>query len=134
MRTKLNLCKRNLLLCAFAFLLGSFPGFAKSRQGPSSSLPDRPAAVTPQRSVGPAAAGSAATFIAHVKIDRSGQETIVRVEGNGRLNCQTERLNNPERLVLDCFGARLALAQRLIPGGLKPILRVRLGQFNLNPA
>src|SRR5712692_5439289 len=53
-------------------------------------------------------ATSAATIIARVEIGRTGQETIVRVEGNGRLTCQPQSLKNPERLVLDFSGARLA--------------------------
>jgi AMIN domain len=83
-----------------------------------------PGRVTPTISV--------ATIIARVEIGRTGQQTTVRVEGNNRLRCQPQRLNNPERLVLDFSGARLAVRQSSMPSTLKPIRRVRLGQFKPN--
>ena len=75
---------------------------------------------------------SVATIIARVEIGRTGQQTIVRVEGNGRLTCQPQRLNNPERLVLDFSGTRLAVRQTSMPSALKPVRGVRLGQFKPN--
>jgi type IV pilus secretin PilQ/predicted competence protein len=69
------------------------------------------------------------TVIAQVAMGRTGQQTSVRVEGNGRLTYRAERLNNPERLVLDFTGARLALSQTSIPSELRPVRGVRLSQF-----
>ena len=71
----------------------------------------------------------AATKIAQVEVGRAGQETSVRVEGNGRLTYQATRLSNPERLVLDFSGVRLALARTSIPSQAQPVRRVRLSQF-----
>jgi len=117
-----------LVVGVFTLTLGAFAGFTEPRQKPPSSG-DRPARVNRQPSVGPAHASSEDTIITQVEIGRLGDQTIVRVEGSGRLTCQTERLNNPERVVLDFSGARLSPKRTLIPSGLKPVLRVRLGQF-----
>ncbi|MBI3669631.1 MAG: type IV pilus secretin PilQ [Acidobacteria bacterium] len=76
-----------------------------------------------------AASTAAGTLIAQVAVARAGQQTSVRVEGNGPLVYHAERLNNPERLVLDFNGARLALTQTSIPSELKPVRGVRLSQF-----
>jgi AMIN domain-containing protein len=75
---------------------------------------------------------SVATIIARVDIGRTGQQTIVRVEGNGRLTCEPQSLNDPERLVLDFSGARLAARRTSMPSALKPVRGVRLGQFKPN--
>jgi len=76
-----------------------------------------------------AASASAATLIAQVEVSLAGQQTNVRVEGNGRLSYQASRLNNPERLVLDFSGVHLAVSKTSIPSEAKPVRRVRLAQF-----
>ncbi len=129
MKTKGTLSRRALLV-VFALALGTAAGFPQPRQQFSPSA-DRLAAVGPQSSVQAAAADSGATIIAQVEVGRSrrGDQAIVRVEGNGRLTCQPLRLTNPERLVLDFSGVRLAVGRTLIPSALKPVRRVRLGQL-----
>ncbi len=74
------------------------------------------------------------TVIAQVAVARAGQQTSVRVEGNGPLAYHAERLNNPERLVLDFSGAHLALARSSIASELRPVRGVRLSQFKPNVA
>jgi len=71
----------------------------------------------------------AATTIAQVEVGRSGQQAIVRVQGNGRLSYQASRLNDPERLVLDFTGVQVALDRRRFPGNNSPVRGVRIGQF-----
>src|SRR5207302_8078161 len=95
---------------------------------------NRPISVSTPLSVQDTSATSAATIITEVEVSHSrpGDQTIVRVEGNGRLTCQPLRLNNPERLVLDFSGARLAVRRtfrRGEPSALKPVRGIRLGQF-----
>src|SRR2546425_1572056 len=95
---------------------------------------NRPISVSTPLSVQDTSATSAATIITEVEVSHSrpGDQTIVRVEGNGRLTCQPLRLNNPERLVLDFSGARLAVRRtfrRGEPSALKPVRGVRLSQF-----
>ena len=70
-----------------------------------------------------------ATVITHVDVDRTGQQTVVRVDGSGRLAFRTERLNNPERLVLDFDGGRFVLAPSRASKALRPVRGVRVGQF-----
>jgi len=128
MKTKGMLCRRALLV-VFALALGTAAGFSQPQKQPSPSA-DRLAGVGRQSSLQAAAAGSGATIIAQVEVGRSrGDQAIVRVEGNGRLTCQPLRLTNPERLVLDFSGVRLAAGRTLIPSALKPVRRVRLGQL-----
>jgi len=128
MKTKGMLCRR-ALLGVFALALGTAAGFSQPQQQLSPSA-NRLAGVGPQSSLQAAGADSGATIIAQVEVGRSrGDQAIVRVEGNGRLTCQPLRLTNPERLVLDFSGVRLAAGRTLIPSALKPVRRVRLGQL-----
>ncbi len=76
----------------------------------------------------PTASTALATTIAQVEVGRSGQEAIVRVQGNGRLFYQASRLNDPERLVLDFTGVQVALDRTRFPGN-SPVRGVRIGQF-----
>ena len=78
---------------------------------------------------GVASSTSPASTIVQVVVVHSGQQTNVRVEAKGHLSYRTFRLKNPERLVLDFSGARLAVTPTSIPSDLKPVRRVRLGQF-----
>ena len=135
MKTKGRPCRHIILLTAFSLGLGPFAGFAKPQEKPSTSA-NRPAGLSPQPPVQVAPTSSVATIIARAQIgrSRSGDQTIVRVEGNGRLTCQPHRLNDPERLVLDFAGARLAARRTSIPSDLKPVRGVRLGQFKPNVA
>jgi len=129
MKTKGTLSRRAFLV-VFALALGTAASFSQPQQQLSPSA-DHLAGVGPQSSVQAAAADSGATIIAQVEVARSrrGDQAIVRVEGNGRLTCQPLRLTNPERLVLDFSGVRLAVGRTLIPSALKPVRRVRLGQL-----
>ena len=102
-----------------ACLLLASSVFLASPVGAQTGSPPPPAASAP----------SAATLIAQVEVRRTGQQTSVRVEGNGRLSYQASRLNNPERLVLDFSGVHLGLAQTSIPSDAAHVRGVRLGQF-----
>jgi type IV pilus assembly protein PilQ len=77
----------------------------------------------------PAGATPAATVISSVAITQASQRASVRVEGEGRLDVRASRMQNPERLVLDFNGARLAVQKTTIPGVAAPVLGVRMGQF-----
>jgi type IV pilus assembly protein PilQ len=56
------------------------------------------------------------------------------VEGEGRLDVHALRMQNPERLVLDFSGARMAVDKTVIPGVSEPVREVRLGQYRANVA
>jgi hypothetical protein len=49
----------------------------------------------------PAGASASATVISNVAVTQMSQRASVRVEGEGRLEVRTTRMQNPERLVLD---------------------------------
>ncbi len=85
--------------------------------------------MSPQLSDRASATALVATVITQVEILRTSQQTVVRVEGNGRLTFKTLRLSRPERLVLDFPGAGLSLARTSIPSAHKPVREVRVGQF-----
>jgi type IV pilus assembly protein PilQ len=77
------------------------------------------------------AAGTSATtaVISSVAITQAPQRAAVRVEGEGRLDVHAGRMQNPDRLVLDFAGARLAVQKTVIPGISAPVRGVRIGQY-----
>src|SRR4029077_20363482 len=85
-----------------------------------------PALAQTQEPAGPAATAS---VISSVAITQGAQRASVRVEGEGRLDARAARMQNPDRLVLDFAGTRLAVQKTMIPGVSAPVRGVRLGQF-----
>src|SRR6266849_4814281 len=72
---------------------------------------------------------SAAAVISSVTITQAPDRSAVRVEGEGRLDVHAGRMQNPDRLVLDFAGARLAVQKTVIPGISAPVRGVRIGQY-----
>src|SRR5229473_6695817 len=79
------------------------------------------------------ATGTAAV-ISSVAITQASQRAAVRVEGEGRLEVRAGRMQNPDRLVLDFAGARMAVQKTVIPGIAAPVRGVRIGQYRPNVA
>ncbi|HEY6269761.1 MAG TPA: type IV pilus secretin PilQ [Candidatus Acidoferrum sp.] len=77
----------------------------------------------------PAGATSTSAVISSVAITQAPERSAVRVEGEGRLDVHAGRMQNPDRLVLDFAGARLAVQKTVIPGNSAPVRGVRLGQY-----
>ena len=77
----------------------------------------------------PAGVTATASVISSVAITQASQRATVRVEGEGRLEVHAARMHNPERLVLDFSGTRLAVQKTVIPGVSPPVRGVRLGQY-----
>src|SRR5438309_3578214 len=77
----------------------------------------------------PAVPTATASVISSVAITQGAQRSSVRVEGEGRLDARAARMANPDRLVLDFAGTRLAVQRTMIPGVAAPVRGVRLGQF-----
>src|SRR5713226_7974739 len=67
--------------------------------------------------------------ISSVAITQAPQRAAVRVEGEGRLDVHAARMQDPDRLVLDFAGARLAVQKTVIPGVSAPVRGVRIGQY-----
>src|ERR1700736_6783892 len=88
-------------------------------------------AMTPSFAQAQELGGATATagVISSVAVTQASQHSSVRVEGAGRLEIRASRMQNPERLVLDFSGARLAVQKSVIPGVAAPVRGVRLGQF-----
>jgi type IV pilus assembly protein PilQ len=82
----------------------------------------------------PAGATATSAVISSVAITQAPQHASVRVEGEGRLDVHALRMQNPDRLVLDFSGARLAVEKTVIPGSAEPVRDVRLGQYRPNVA
>ena len=82
----------------------------------------------------PAGATATSAVISSVAITQAPQHASVRVEGEGRLDVHALRMQNPERLVLDFSGARLAVEKTVIPGSADPVRDVRVGQYRPNIA
>jgi type IV pilus assembly protein PilQ len=85
-----------------------------------------PLLAQPQEPTGTAAA---ATVISNVAITQAPQRASVRVESQGHLDVRAARMQNPDRLVLDFSGARLAVQNTVIPGLSAPVRGVRMGQY-----
>ena len=77
----------------------------------------------------PAGATATASVISSVAITQAPQRATVRVEGEGRLEARAARMQNPDRVVLDFAGARLAVQRTIIPGVSDPVRGVRIGQY-----
>lgn len=101
------------LRCGFLILssaaLGLGPSFAQTQE--------------------PAGARTTSAVISSVAITQAPERTTVRVEGEGQLDVHAMRMQNPDRLVLDFSGARLAVDKSVIPGVSEPVRDIRLGQF-----
>jgi type IV pilus assembly protein PilQ len=74
------------------------------------------------------AEASSDSAVAQVDVDRVGQQTIVRVEGDGPLKYHVSRLSDPLRVVVDFDAARLVAPRNTIASEHEPVRRVRLGQ------
>jgi len=77
----------------------------------------------------PAGASATVSVISSVAITQAPQRASVRVEGEGPLEVHAARAQDPDRLVLDFRGTRLAVHKTVIPGVSAPVRGVRLGQF-----
>src|SRR3989441_8261970 len=77
----------------------------------------------------PAGATVTSAVISSVAITQAPERSAVRVEGEGRLDVHAGRMRNPDRLVLDFAGARLAVQKTVIPGVSAPVRGVRIGQY-----
>jgi type IV pilus assembly protein PilQ len=97
------------------------------------------APTTPAPSVTPIAAKASDTkltipssiqAIESVKLGQNGEQTEVNVVGSGKLNYHVIRLQNPDRLVLDFFGAHLKTSEKNIASNLDPVREIRLAQFS----
>ena len=77
----------------------------------------------------PIAASATASVISSVAITQAPKRASVRVEGEGPLEVRAARVQDPDRLVLDFMGTRLAVRKTVIPGVSAPVRGVRLGQF-----
>ena len=76
-----------------------------------------------------APAGATSAVISSVAITQAPERSAVRVEGEGHLDVHAGRMQNPDRLVLDFAGARLAVQKTVIPGISAPVRGVRVGQY-----
>ena len=85
-----------------------------------------PALAQTQEPSGTTATGA---IISSVAITQALQRSAVRVEGEGRLDVHAARMQDPDRLVLDFAGARLAVQKTAIPGTSAPVRGVRVGQY-----
>jgi type IV pilus assembly protein PilQ len=86
-------------------------------------------ANSPVLAQSPAGTTVTAAVISSVAITQAPERAAVRVEGEGRLNVHAGRMQNPDRLVLDFAGARLAVQRTVIPGISDPVRGVRVGQY-----
>jgi len=82
----------------------------------------------------PAGATATTAVISSVALTQGTERASVRVVGEGRLQPRAVRMQNPDRLVLDFEGTRLAVQKTVIPGVASPVREVRLGQYRRDVA
>jgi type IV pilus assembly protein PilQ len=70
------------------------------------------------------------SVVAGIGVDRAGEQTIVRVQGQGPLDYHVMRMSDPPRVVVDFAKTRLAAVGNAIPSDYAPVRRVRVGQAN----
>src|SRR5215813_11501017 len=87
------------------------------------------AGPSPAQTQEPTGLTATAAVISSVAITQAPQRAAVRVEGEGHLEVRAARMQNPDRLVLDFTGARLAVQRTVIPGVSAPVRGVRVGQY-----
>jgi type IV pilus assembly protein PilQ len=92
----------------------------------SAAVLTSPCVAQTQASAG---ANATASVISSVAITQAPERASVRVEGEGPLQVHAARAQDPDRLVLDFSGTRLAVRKTAIPGISAPVRGVRLGQF-----
>ena len=63
-----------------------------------------------------------------LSLDALGQQTRVRMKGDGRLAYEVSRLSNPDRLIFDFNGAQLRLAKHSLSGTSGAVSGVRAAQ------
>jgi hypothetical protein len=99
------------------------------------TTPTEEAPVPALKMVGTNPAGAQTLpVIDKIQLEQVGPRTEVRVAGSGRLMYHVQRLNQPERLVLDFVGTRLETPPRPVPAGLAPVRDVRAAQFTADTA
>ena len=54
-------------------------------------------------------------------MDRVGQQTVVRVQGDGPLSYHVTRMSDPPRVVVDFDGARLATPRNTVASDYEPV-------------
>jgi type IV pilus secretin PilQ/predicted competence protein len=87
-----------------------------------------------QESVRGAQGRANTAVISSVAVTQAAECASVRVVGEGHLDVLATRIQDPERLVLEFAGARLAVQRTVIPSASAPVRRVRLGQYKPNVA
>src|SRR5260370_33635548 len=92
----------------------------------SMAVANSPVLAQPQA---PAGATATAAVISSVAITQAPERAGVRVEGQGRLDVHAGRMQNPDRLVLDFAGARVAVPKADIPGISAPVVGEAIGQY-----
>src|SRR5947209_6398324 len=92
------------------------------RQLAVKAAPEKP--ESPKRPLEPPS-----VLIEQVQATDVDQHVQVRITGSGVLSCTPSPLGHPDRLVLDCAGARLQSQQGSIHVDLGPVRSVHVGQF-----
>jgi len=83
--------------------------------------------------LGPPIEGVAASRLTGVRVIGVGDETVIRVDGDGEFGYATFRLENPDRFVLDLDGVVNTSLRSTVPVDSNAVDQVRIGQFKPRP-
>jgi polysaccharide export outer membrane protein len=140
---RMVLCCVGLLIVVFAWgaLVLSLRAQSGATSGPSTNLgqvaaPAPRAKTMPAKTAAPQSqiTNSPGATIEQVHLIGKDQQTKVRVDGTGQLTYEAFRLNQPDRLVLDFYGARVRVQEKSLSSSFYPVRLVRIGQFKANVA
>lgn len=96
---------------------------------PAPSVAPAPSIVPASDKSSDAALMDGTASIREVNLAQNGQETQVSISGSSRLSYRTQRLSNPDRLVLDFSASQLKTSERHIASNLDPVREIRMAQF-----
>ena len=96
---------------------------------PAPSTPPAPSIVPASAKSSDTAFSNETASIREVNLAQNGEETQVSISGSSRLSYRTQRLSNPDRLVLDFSASQLKTSERHIASNLDPVREIRMAQF-----
>jgi len=114
---------RDLTLVVSKIANASLPTGAPAKADPAAGA----AAMVP--AAANTSGNSSVEAIRRVSLAQNGNQTEVTISASGSLTYHSQRLQNPERLVLDFAGSRLATPEKHIASNLDPVRDIRLAQF-----
>ena len=135
-----SVARRMVLCCVGLFIVivsGALVLSLHAQNGPAlieSATPGAKTVAAKNAATQSQITNSVGATIEQVHLSGKDQQTQVCVDGTGHFTYKAFRLNQPDRLVLDFYGAVVRVQERSVPSSFYPVRLVRIGQFKANVA